>query len=181
MMANVMQQTVNRMRLKSLEKTLRKINQLSDTMAEKTDAELQKQTAIFKAALENGKSLDDILPQAYATAREASKRVLGMYPKDVQVLGAIVLHEGNIAEMQTGEGKTLTATLPLYLNALSGQGAFLVTTNDYLAERDYEEMCPLYEWLGLTTSLGFIGDPDYEYQPGEKQAIYKADIIYTTN
>ncbi|RZH89690.1 preprotein translocase SecA, partial [Staphylococcus aureus] len=79
-------------------------------------------------------------PQAYATAREASKRVLGMYPKDVQVLGAIVLHEGNIAEMQTGEGKTLTATLPLYLNALSGQGAFLVTTNDYLAERDYEEM-----------------------------------------
>lgn len=176
-----MQQTINRMRLRSLEKTLRKINQLSDTMAEKTDAELQKQTAIFKAALENGKSLDDILPQAYATAREASKRVLGMYPKDVQVLGAIVLHEGNIAEMQTGEGKTLTATLPLYLNALSGQGAFLVTTNDYLAERDYEEMRPLYEWLGLTTSLGFIGDPDYEYQPGEKQAIYKADIIYTTN
>lgn len=180
-MANMMQQTINRMRLRSLEKILHKINQLSDTMAEKTDAELQKQTVVFKAALKNGKSLDDILPQAYATAREASKRVLGMYPKDVQVLGAIVLHEGNIAEMQTGEGKTLTATLPLYLNALSGHGAFLVTTNDYLAERDYEEMRPLYEWLGLTTSLGFIGDPDYEYQPGEKQAIYKADIIYTTN
>ncbi|MEL0537469.1 accessory Sec system translocase SecA2 [Staphylococcus debuckii] len=180
-MANAMQQTINRLRLRSLEKTLRKINQLSDTMAAKTDAELQKQTAIFRAALQNGKSLTDILPQAYATAREASKRVLGMYPKDVQVLGAIVLHEGNIAEMQTGEGKTLTATLPLYLNALSGEGAFLVTTNDYLAERDYEEMRPLYEWLGLTTSLGFIGDPDYEYQPGEKQAIYNADIIYTTN
>lgn len=180
-MANTMQQTINRLRLRSLEKTLRKINQLSDTMAAKTDAELQKQTTIFKAALQNGKSLTDILPQAYATAREASKRVLGMYPKDVQVLGAIVLHEGNIAEMQTGEGKTLTATLPLYLNALSGQGAFLVTTNDYLAERDYEEMRPLYEWLGLSTSLGFIGDSDYEYQPGEKQAIYHADIIYTTN
>lgn len=180
-MANAMQQTINRLRLRSLEKTLRKINQLSDTMAAKTDAELQKQTAIFRAALQNGKSLTDILPQAYATAREASKRVLDMYPKDVQVLGAIVLHEGNIAEMQTGEGKTLTATLPLYLNALSGEGAFLVTTNDYLAERDYEEMRPLYEWLGLTTSLGFIGDPDYEYQPGEKQAIYNADIIYTTN
>ena len=180
-MANAMQQTINRLRLRSLEKTLRKINQLSDTMAAKTDAELQKQTAIFRAALQNGKSLTDILPQAYATAREASKRVLGMYPKDVQVLGAIVLHEGNIAEMQTGEGKTPTATLPLYLNALSGEGAFLVTTNDYLAERDYEEMRPLYEWLGLTTSLGFIGDPDYEYQPGEKQAIYNADIIYTTN
>lgn len=180
-MANAMQQTINRLRLRSLEKTLRKINQLSDTMAAKTDAELQKQTAIFRAALQNGKSLTDILPQAYATAREASKRVLGMYPKDIQVLGAIVLHEGNIAEMQTGEGKTPTATLPLYLNALSGEGAFLVTTNDYLAERDYEEMRPLYEWLGLTTSLGFIGDPDYEYQPGEKQAIYNADIIYTTN
>ncbi|GEP85485.1 preprotein translocase subunit SecA [Staphylococcus piscifermentans] len=180
-MANAMQQTINRLRLWSLEKTLRKINQLSDTMAAKTDAELQKQTAIFKAALQNGKTLTDILPEAYATAREASKRVLGMYPKDVQVLGAIVLHEGNIAEMQTGEGKTLTATLPLYLNALSGKGAFLVTTNDYLAERDYEEMRPLYEWLGLTTSLGFIGGPDYEYQPGEKQAIYNADIIYTTN
>ena len=180
-MANAMQQTINRLRLRSLEKTLRKINQLSDTMAAKTDAELQKQTAIFKAALQNGKTLTDILPEAYATARETSKRVLGMYPKDVQVLGAIVLHEGNIAEMQTGEGKTLTAILPLYLNALSGQGAFLVTTNDYLAERDYEEMRPLYEWLGLTTSLGFIGGPDYEYQPGEKQAIYNADIIYTTN
>ena len=147
-------------------------------MAAKTDAELQKQTAIFRAALQNGKSLTDILPQAYATAREASKRVLGMYPKDVQVLGAIVLHEGNIAEMQTGEGKTLTATLPLYLNALSGEGAFLVTTNDYLAERDYEEMRPLYEWLGLTTSLGFIGDPDYEYQPGRnKQFIMRISFI----
>lgn len=97
-----------------------------------------------------------MLPEAYAVAREASWRVLGMYPKEVQLIGAIVLHEGNIAEMQTGEGKTLTATMPLYLNALSGKGTYLITTNDYLAKRDFEEMQPLYEWLGLTASLGLL-------------------------
>lgn len=94
-----------------------------------------------------------------------------MYPKDVQVMGAIVMHQGNIAEMQTGEGKTLTATMPLYLNALSGKTAYLITTNDYLANRDLQEMKPLYEWLGLTASLGFVDIPDYEYDEGEKKEI----------
>ena len=97
------------------------------------------------------------MPEAYATIREASKRVLGMYPKDVQVMGAIVMHQGNIAEMQTGEGKTLTATMPLYLNALTGKSAFLITTNDYLANRDFQEMRPLYEWLGLTAVTWLCG------------------------
>ena len=92
-----------------------------------------------------------------------------MYPKDVQVMGAIVMHQGNIAEMQTGEGKTLTATMPLYLNALTGKSAFLITTNDYLANRDFQEMRPLYEWLGLTASLGFVDIPDYEYAENEKK------------
>ncbi|KIR10568.1 accessory Sec system translocase SecA2, partial [Staphylococcus gallinarum] len=104
-----------------------------------------------------------------------------MYPKDVQVLGAITLHEGDIAEMQTGEGKTLTATMPLYLNALTKKGAYLITTNDYLAKRDYLEMKPLYEWLGLTASLGFVDIPDYEYQRDEKKQLFQHDIVYTTN
>lgn len=106
--------------------------------------------------MESKETLDQILPEVYAVVRESAYRVLGMYPKDVQVLGAIVMHQGNIAEMQTGEGKTLTATMPLYLNALTGKRAFLITTNDYLAKRDCMEMKPLYEWLGLTASLGFI-------------------------
>lgn len=172
---------INDMRLKRLHKILKKVNRYRDTFAEMSDTALQAKTAEFKQAVHQGVSLTDLLPEAYAVLREASQRVLGMYPKDVQVLGAIVLHEGNIAEMQTGEGKTLTATMPLYLNALTGKGAYLITTNDYLARRDYEEMKPLFEWLGLTIALGFVDIPDYEYAPGEKQNIYNHDIIYTTN
>lgn len=172
---------INDMRLKRLHKILKKVNRYRDTFAEMSDTALQAKTAEFKQAVDQGVSLTDLLPEAYAVLREASQRVLGMYPKDVQVLGAIVLHEGNIAEMQTGEGKTLTATMPLYLNALTGKGAYLITTNDYLARRDYEEMKPLFEWLSLTIALGFVDIPDYEYAPGEKQNIYNHDIIYTTN
>ncbi|WP_424842376.1 accessory Sec system translocase SecA2 [Staphylococcus hyicus] len=172
---------INDMRLKRLHKIFKKVNRYRDTFAEMSDTALQAKTAEFKQAVHQGVSLTDLLPEAYAVLREASQRVLGMYPKDVQVLGAIVLHEGNIAEMQTGEGKTLTATMPLYLNALTGKGAYLITTNDYLARRDYEEMKPLFEWLGLTIALGFVDIPDYEYAPGEKQNIYNHDIIYTTN
>lgn len=172
---------INDMRLKRLHKILKRVNRYRDTFAEMSDTALQAKTAEFKQAIHQGVSLTDLLPEAYAVLREASQRVLGMYPKDVQVLGAIVLHEGNIAEMQTGEGKTLTATMPLYLNALTGKGAYLITTNDYLARRDYEEMKPLFEWLGLTIALGFVDIPDYEYAPGEKQNIYNHDIIYTTN
>lgn len=181
-MANQVSNVINSMRLKKLQKQLVAVNRLSDQMRNCSDEALQAKTADFKQRLEKRETtLDKLLPEAYATIREASKRVLGMYPKDVQVMGAIVMHQGNIAEMQTGEGKTLTATMPLYLNALTGKSAFLITTNDYLANRDFQEMRPLYEWLGLTASLGFVDIPDYEYADNEKQMLYNHDIIYTTN
>ncbi|MBU7218663.1 accessory Sec system translocase SecA2 [Staphylococcus gallinarum] len=174
--------TINQMRLNRLQKTLRKINNYSEMMKSYSDEQLQGKTKTFQQQLANNQAtLDDLLPEAYAVVREASWRVLGMYPKDVQVLGAITLHEGDIAEMQTGEGKTLTATMPLYLNALTKKGAYLITTNDYLAKRDYLEMKPLYEWLGLTASLGFVDIPDYEYQRDEKKQLFQHDIVYTTN
>ncbi|MDU9352076.1 accessory Sec system translocase SecA2 [Staphylococcus warneri] len=173
---------INHMRLKKLYKILNKINRYSEDMRQYSDEQLQDKTIDFKQQLQDGNAtLNDILPEVYAVVREASRRVLGMYHKDVQVLGAIVMHQGNISEMQTGEGKTLTATLPLYLNALSGKSVFLITTNDYLAKRDYEEMKPLYEWLGLTTSLGFVENPQGPISNQEKQTLYHHDIIYTTN
>ncbi|MCE4957554.1 accessory Sec system translocase SecA2 [Macrococcoides caseolyticum] len=177
---NKIDQTINAYRLKQVKKILIRINHLQDKYRQMTDERLQNQTSVLKERLHN-ETLSDILPDAYAVIREASRRVLGMFPKDVQVMGAIVMHEGNIAEMQTGEGKTLTATMPLYLNALNGNKAYLITTNDYLARRDYEEMKPLYEWLGLTASLAFVDIPGYEYMKDEKKALYNADIIYTTN
>ncbi|AVQ34054.1 accessory Sec system translocase SecA2 [Staphylococcus muscae] len=180
-MRRQMDKIVNKRRLSRLKKTLKRINAYQDTFRQASDETLKRQTQIFRERLADGETLTSLLPEAYAVLREASWRVLGMYPKDVQVLGAIVLHEGHIAEMQTGEGKTLTATMPLYLNGLTGQGAYLITTNDYLARRDCEEMTPLFEWLGLSISLGFVDEPDYEYAPGEKAAIYAHDIIYTTN
>lgn len=180
-MVNPIHNTINEIRLKRLKKILARINHYRETYRNLSDSIIQQKTHEFKKKLQQGQvTLDDLLPEAYAVVREASWRVLGMFPKDVQVLGGIVLHQGNIAEMQTGEGKTLTATMPLYLNALSGQGAYLITTNDYLAKRDFLEMKPLFEWLGLTIGLGFVEDPNHEYQRGEKQAIYKHDIIYTT-
>lgn len=177
---NSIDKAINSYRLRQVHKVLQEINHKRDYYASMSDEALKQQTEILKTRLTK-ETLSDILPDAYAVIREASQRVLGMFPKDVQVMGAIVMHEGNIAEMQTGEGKTLTATLPLYLNALSGERAYLVTTNDYLARRDYEEMKPLYEWLGLRTSLAFVDIPGYEYVKGEKKALYDADIIYTTN
>ena len=149
MMTNRIHETINQVRLKKLKKILNRINRYQEAYRALPDEALQQKTTEFKKKLEQGLTLDDLLPEAYAVVREASWRVLGMFPKDVQVLGAIVLHEGNIAEMQTGEGKTLTATLPLYLNSLSGKGAYLITTNDYLAKRDFLEMQPLFEWLSL--------------------------------
>jgi len=120
--------------------------------------------------------LDPILPEAFAVVREAAKRTVGMRPFDVQLIGAKVLHEGKIAEMATGEGKTLVATMPLYLNALTGQGAHLVTVNDYLARRDREWMGPIYEFLGLT-----VGTIQHDMDPGERQKAYSCDITYGTN
>lgn len=172
---------INHIRIKNVQKILKEIKQLEEDYATLTDEQLKGKTKIFRGRLQSGETLDELLVESYATVREASRRVLGMFPKEVQLMGAIVLHQGNIAEMQTGEGKTLTATMPLYLNGLTSLGAYLITTNDYLAQRDYEEMKPLFEWLGLTVSLGFVNKPGYEYKKGEKKKLYDADIIYSTN
>ena len=165
----------------SLKKILAKVKSFEKEMASLSDLDLQKKTDEFKKRLADGENLNQLLPEAYAVVREADKRILGMFPYDVQVLGAIVLHEGNVAEMATGEGKTLTATMPLYLNALSGQGAMLVTPNSYLALRDAEEMGPVYRFLGLTIETAVRADESKPLETKEKRRIYQADILYTTN
>jgi len=153
-----------------------KINSLEAEISKLSDQELKNKTNIFKKQLEEGKTLDDILPEAFATVREASKRVLGMRHFDVQLIGGIILHQGRIAEMRTGEGKTLVATLPVYLNALTGKGVHVITVNDYLAKRDSEWMGKLYKFLGLTVGLVIAG-----MEPKEKQEAYACDITYGTN
>ncbi len=153
-----------------------KINSLEPTVEKLTDAELRAKTGEFKSRLQKGETLDDILPEAFATVREASKRVLGMRHFDVQLIGGIILHQGRIAEMKTGEGKTLVATLPVYLNALTGKGVHVVTVNDYLAKRDSEWMGKLYKFLGLTVGLVISG-----MTPKQKKEAYAADITYGTN
>ena len=152
------------------------INALEPAMEKLSDAELAGKTAEFKSRLENGETLDKLLPEAFAVVREASRRVLGMRHFDVQMVGGMVLHDGKIAEMRTGEGKTLMATLPAYLNALAGKGVHVVTVNDYLASRDAESMGRLYGFLGLTTGVNLSQMPH-----DEKQAAYAADITYGTN
>ena len=153
-----------------------KINSLEPEMEKLTDHELREKTDYFKKELENGKTLDDILPEAFAVVREASKRALGMRHFDVQLIGGIILHQGRIAEMRTGEGKTLVATLPVYLNALEGKGVHVITVNDYLAKRDSEWMGKLYKFLGLSVGLVIAG-----MDPQAKQKAYAADITYGTN
>lgn len=163
-----------------LNRKLKQINRLAPQMAALTDEQLQHKTVEFKERLAQKATLDEILPEAFAAIREAAKRVLGMFPYDVQVLGGIIMHGGNIAEMKTGEGKTLTAVMPLYLNALSGKSTILVTPNEYLAQRDASEMGPLYEFMGL--SLGCrAGEEQEEFKPHDKRYIYQQDIVYTTN
>ncbi len=152
------------------------IEEMADEYAKLSDDDLQAKTPELQDRIKGGATLDEVLPEAFATVREASKRVLGLYPFRVQLMGGIALHEGNIAEMKTGEGKTLTATLPVYLNALSGKGVHVVTVNDYLATRDAEEMGELYEWLGLSVGLNLN-----EKSSAEKREAYEADITYTTN
>ena len=171
----------NHFQIQRLKKILAKVKNFESEMAGLSDADLQKKTQEFKKRLTAGETLDDLLPEAYAVVREADKRVLGMFPYDVQVMGAIVLHEGNVAEMATGEGKTLTATMPLYLNALSGQGAMLVTTNTYLALRDAQEMGQVYRFLGMTIEAAVVADETENLTPNQKRLIYQADIVYTTN
>ena len=153
-----------------------KINSLEEEMTKLTDKELREKTDYFKKQLEEGKTLDDILPEAFAVVREASKRTLGMRHFDVQLIGGIILHQGRIAEMKTGEGKTLVATLPVYLNALEGKGVHVITVNDYLAKRDSEWMGKLYKFLGLSVGLVIAG-----MDPEAKQKAYAADITYGTN
>jgi preprotein translocase subunit SecA len=162
--------------IRALKPILDQVNSLEPKYQAMSDSELQKQTSIFKEKLQNGSTVNDILPEAFAVVREASRRVLNMRHFDVQIMGGIVLHQGKISEMKTGEGKTLTATLPLYLNALTGRGAHLVTVNDYLAQRDSHEMGKLYNWLGLN-----VGCIVSNMEDDERKDAYKADITYGTN
>ncbi|MDP3880284.1 MAG: preprotein translocase subunit SecA [Dehalococcoidales bacterium] len=180
--------------LKRLQPIVDSINSLETEFTGLSDAELKARTGEFQARLESGATLDELLPEAFAAVREAARRTIHQRHFDVQLMGGIVLHQGKIAEMKTGEGKTLVATLPLYLNALSGQGCHLVTVNDYLAKRDHHWMGPIYHALGITTAsiqheAAFIYDPDYEAEdqrwsylrPVSRREAYAADITYGTN
>ena len=168
--------TYSQKQVKKVEKIAAKIEALADKYAKMSDDELKAITPWLKERLEGGETLDDILPDAYAAIREADDRVLGKRPFHVQLIGGIILHQGRIAEMKTGEGKTLVATLPAYLNALTGKGVHIVTVNEYLARYGYEEMSRVYGFMGLTTGLVVHGQ-----SPAEKQAAYNADITYGTN
>ncbi|MGI6580728.1 MAG: preprotein translocase subunit SecA [Erysipelotrichia bacterium] len=160
----------------ALEKKVEPIEELSDYMASLSDEQLKENTIKFKERLANGETLDDILPEAYATVREAAKRVIGEYAYRVQLMGGVVLHQGDIAEMKTGEGKTLTSIFPVYLNALTGEGVHVVTVNEYLAERDSQWMGQIHRFLGLTVGLNRHG-----LNQSQKKAAYSCDITYTTN
>jgi preprotein translocase subunit SecA len=166
----------NQWRLKKYAKLAQKVLDLDEHYQHLSDNQLRDQTAHFKERLAKGETLEALLPEAYAAIREADFRVLGMRPFDNQVLGAVVLHFGNVAEMNTGEGKTLTATMPMYLNGLTGPGNFLVTANNYLAKRDAEEIGRVYRWMGLTSTAGVS-----DHGKIDKQIIYRHDIVYTTN
>jgi preprotein translocase subunit SecA len=166
----------NDRKVKSLQRTVQEINALSDKYAAMDEAQLKQQTTIFRERLAKGETLDDILPEAFATVREASHRVLGMRPFDVQLMGGIILHQGKIAEMKTGEGKTLVATLAVYLNALPQKGVHVVTVNDYLAKRDSDWMGQLYRYLGLTVDC-VTNDMDNL----ARQTAYNCDVTYGTN
>ncbi|MDD4065615.1 MAG: preprotein translocase subunit SecA, partial [Bacilli bacterium] len=159
-----------------IEQKAHEIDALKDKMAALSDEDLKAKTAEFKELLKNGKTLEDIQVEAYAVAREAAKRSIGQFPFLTQVMGALVLHEGNVAEMKTGEGKTLASTMAGYLNALSGKGVHVLTVNDYLAKRDAEWMGSIYRFLGLR-----VGVNGRELSPKEKQEAFKCDITYTTN
>ena len=168
--------TYSEKEVKRVQPLVRKINDLEPDMQKLSDKELRGKTDEFKGRLEKGETLDDLLPEAFAVVREAAKRVLGMRHFDVQLIGGIILHQGRIAEMKTGEGKTLVATLPVYLNALTGKGVHVITVNDYLAKRDSEWMGKVYKFLGLTVGLAIAG-----MNPHEKQKAYACDVTYGTN
>ena len=166
----------NAKELKNIQPLVEKINALEPEMEKLSSANLQAKTQEFKLRLQKGETLDQLLPEAFAVVREAAKRVTGMRHYDVQMIGGVVLHRGKIAEMRTGEGKTLVATLPVYLNALPGKGVHVVTVNDYLARRDSEDMGRIYRFLGLSVGL-IVHDMDFP----DRKAAYRADITYGTN
>src|SRR3954466_12297879 len=163
-------------KVKALQQRVEAVSALEPEMEKLHDSDLRAKTEEFRERLEGGETIDDLLPEAFAVVREVSRRTLGMRPFDVQVMGGIILHEGKIAEMKTGEGKTLAATMPVYLNALSGKGVHVVTVNDYLARRDAQWMGGIYEFLGLT--VGLIQD-NMGFE--ERKVAYSADITYGTN
>ena len=177
-MANFLKKLIenDKKELRSLEGVADKVISYADRMAALDDEELRDLTESYKERYQKGETLDDLLPEAFAVVREGAKRVLGLYPYKVQIMGGITLHKGNIAEMKTGEGKTLTATMPVYLNALSGEGVHVVTVNEYLASRDAVEMGELYRFLGLTVGLNTNGKSSEE-----KREAYNCDITYSTN
>ncbi|WP_373842384.1 preprotein translocase subunit SecA [Limosilactobacillus sp.] len=177
-MANILKKWIesDRRELRRIDKIANKVEAYAKPMAAMTDDQLKAKTPEFRQRYQKGESLDDLLPEAFAVAREGAKRVLGLYPFHVQIMGGIVLHEGNIAEMKTGEGKTLTATMPVYLNSLSGKGVHVITVNEYLSKRDATEMGQLYNWLGCS-----VGINNSEMSPDQKREAYKADIMYSTN
>ena len=166
----------NQRLLRQYSKIVDKINVLEQGIQSLDDHQLRARTEEFRKRFADGEGLDELLPEAFAVAREASLRTLGLRPFDVQLIGGMVLHDGNIAEMRTGEGKTLVATLPAYLNAISGQGVHIVTVNEYLAQRDADWMAPVYEFLGLTVGVSKSGQTQ-----DEKRDAYNADITYATN
>ena len=168
--------TASQREIKKIQPLLNQILALEEEYKALSEEELRGKTAQFKARLEEGETLDDLLPEAFAAVREAADRVLGMRPYPVQLLGGIILHQGRIAEMKTGEGKTLVAILPCYLNALSGLGVHVVTVNDYLATRDSEWMGKVYRYMGLTVGLIVPG-----MEPDQRRKAYAADITYCTN
>ena len=177
-MANILKKIIenDKGEIRKLEKMADKVMSYEDEMAALTDEELQAKTVEFKERYANGETLDQLLYEAFAVVREGAKRVLGLFPYKVQVMGGIVLHHGDVPEMRTGEGKTLTATMPVYLNALSGKGVHVVTVNEYLSERDATEMGELYSWLGLSVGINLAAK-----SPMEKREAYACDITYSTN
>lgn len=177
-MANFLRNLVenDKKELRSLEKIAKQIEEHADAMSAATDEELKAKTPELQTRYQDGETLDELLPEAFAVVREAAKRVLGLYPFEVQLMGGVTLHKGNISEMKTGEGKTLTATMPVYLNALTGEGVHVVTVNEYLASRDATEMGELYKWLGLTVGLNLNSKSSEE-----KREAYAADVMYSTN
>ncbi|EMB79065.1 preprotein translocase subunit SecA [Streptococcus mutans 11VS1] len=177
-MANILRTIIenDKGEVRKLTKIAKKVEGYANEMEALSDEELQAKTDEFKGRYQNGETLDDLLPEAFAVVREASKRVLGLYPYRVQIMGGVVLHHGDVPEMRTGEGKTLTATMPVYLNALAGEGVHVVTVNEYLATRDATEMGELYSWLGLSVGINLAAKSS-----SEKREAYNCDITYSTN